>query len=327
MRKKIGLALGSGSSRGWAHIGVLKALEEAHIPIDYIAGTSIGAWVGAAYACGELNNLEKFVLELDWKTVLSYFDVTFPRRGLLDGNKIYHLISQHILKQNIEDLNIPFCCVATDLLTGHEVRFYTGNLVEAVRASISLPGIFTPLEKDGMYLVDGGLVNPVPVNVVKDFGADVIIAVDLNHDIVVKRFLHKKAKKMAFKTNTASTKNLNGKKQRYSENRIIQILEQKYRSLEDTVRIKIQQWLSEEEPAPNIFDVMGTSISIMEHHITRANLAIWKPDVLIQPALGHLKMFDFNETSTAILEGYNKTKQRIQYIKSLMNHGDHTEKI
>jgi len=184
--RKIGLALGSGSARGWAHIGVIKALTEVGVRVDYVAGTSVGAVVGAVYASGRIAALEDVVLQLDWKQIASFLDIVFPKSGLIDGNKIADFIRRHVEAKKIEDLPLPFCALATDLATGGEVAIQEGDIIEAVRASISVPGIFTPVRKDDMILVDGGLVNPVPVSMVREMGADFVIAVDLNHDIVGK---------------------------------------------------------------------------------------------------------------------------------------------
>ena len=155
---KVGLALGSGSARGWAHIGVIKALAEAGVHVDYVAGASIGAVVGAVYASGKINSLEEVVLQLDWKKIVYFFDVVFPKSGLIDGNKVADFIRGHVGEGNIEDLPLPFCAVSTDLATGKEIVIKEGDIIEAVRASISVPGIFTPVKKDDMTLVDGGMV-------------------------------------------------------------------------------------------------------------------------------------------------------------------------
>ena len=144
---KVGLALGSGSARGWAHIGVIKALTEAGIRVDCIAGASIGALVGAVHASGKIDALEDIVLRLDWKQIASFLDVVFPKSGLIDGNKIADFVRAHVAPGNIEDLPLPFRAVSTDLETGSEVVIQEGDIIEAVRASISVPGIFTPVKK------------------------------------------------------------------------------------------------------------------------------------------------------------------------------------
>jgi len=185
--KNIGLALGSGSARGWAHIGVIRALADAGIEVKCIAGTSIGSLVGAAFALNKIDVLEAFARQLDWKQIVFFLDVAFPRSGLIDGEKITDFLCGYVQEINIEELPLRCCAVATVLTTGREVILNKGNLIETIRASISVPGIFTPVKKNGSFLVDGGLVNPVPVSAARNMGADYVIAVDLNHDIFDKR--------------------------------------------------------------------------------------------------------------------------------------------
>ena len=183
--KKIGLALGSGAARGLAHIGVLEALEKEGIPIDVIAGTSVGAFVGVLYAQGKDASLIKnLVQDLSWKRLASMVDLTLPKTGFIGGKKIkdqLELIFGSDLK--FSDLRMPLACVATDIMTGEEVVLDQGSVLEGVRASISVPGIFTVVKWRDRYLVDGGLVNPVPVSVLKRMGADFIIAVNVIPDI------------------------------------------------------------------------------------------------------------------------------------------------
>ncbi|MGB3493095.1 MAG: patatin-like phospholipase family protein [Elainellaceae cyanobacterium] len=179
--KTVGLVLGSGGARGWAHIGAIRALEDANIRVHSIAGASIGALVGALYAAGELDDLEELVRAMDWKALISYFDVVFPSSGLLDGDRVYEMLSDHLQGLAIESAEIKFCCVATDLVSGQEVCLHTGPMVDAVRASISIPGIFTPFQKDGHWWGDGGVVNPLPVDVMREMNVDVVVAVNLNN--------------------------------------------------------------------------------------------------------------------------------------------------
>src|SRR5210317_1446737 len=184
-RKKVGLALGSGSSRGWAHIGAIEALEEENIPIDYVAGSSVGSYVGALYACGSLESLKEFVLSMDGKKVFSYFDVVFPRSGILDGTKrLKELFSFHTDVEDFSELKTPVMMVATDMATGKKVVLKSGNIFNALRATMSIPGLFAPVKVKDRWLVDGGLVDPVPVGVARALEADVVIAVDLNSRVV-----------------------------------------------------------------------------------------------------------------------------------------------
>lgn len=178
--RSTGLALGGGAARGWAHIGVILALAEKNIRITHVAGTSIGAFVGAFCVTGTLDVLREKFSTFDWKQALGYFASVPAKTGMLRGHKITEFLATHLGVQNLEDASIPLCTVATDLRTGNEVTFRRGSIIEAVRASLAVPGIFTPVKKDGSLLVDGGLVNPVPVSTVREMGAEHVIAVDLN---------------------------------------------------------------------------------------------------------------------------------------------------
>ena len=175
---RIGIALGAGSARGWAHIGVLRALDAAGIRPQIVCGSSIGALVGAVYAEGQLDALEEWVLGLTWRRVLGFFDISFSG-GFLKGAKLISFLRDNLLERRIEDLPLAFGAVATDLRSGREVWLREGGAVDAVRASIARPGLFTPCELDGRLLVDGALVNPVPVSLCRAMGADFVIGVDL----------------------------------------------------------------------------------------------------------------------------------------------------
>ena len=305
---RVGLALGSGSARGWAHIGVIRALAESGVRVDYVAGTSIGALVGAVYASGEIDTLEEVVRQLDWKQIVYFFDVILPKSGLIDGKKVSVFIGNNIKKINIEDLPFPFCAVSTDLNTGNEVAIQDGNIIEAVRASISVPEIFTPVKKNGTILVDGGLVNPVPVSVAREMVADFVIAVDLNHDIVSK------------KAPVLSHENMNSDKEPVKtlpeKNKMLNALNKRVRAIDIPTLTQVRQWAGMEDPLPNIFEVLVTSINIMETQITVTNLKTDPPDILIQPNLGHLKFLEFNRAKEAIAEGY---KEGCEQIKRFCN--------
>ena len=176
---RVGLALGSGSARGWAHLGVIRVLEEAGIRPDLVCGTSIGALVGAAYAADELENFEKWLRGLSIADVISFMDVRM-NGGMIKGERLMEFFRRSFVDRPIEELAIPFAAVATALHTGTEVWLREGSTIEAVRATIALPALFMPVVLDGRILVDGGLVNPVPVSLARAMGADIVIAVDLN---------------------------------------------------------------------------------------------------------------------------------------------------
>ena len=185
-KPRIGLALGSGSARGWSQIGVIRELERAGISPEIVCGTSIGALVGAAYAAGEIDRLHDWVKGLRWQAVVSMIDLRM-NGGLIEGGKLVEFFRTHFRDEGIERLPKAFGCVATELASGREIWLREGPVIDAVRASIALPGLFTPVERDGRLLVDGGLVNPVPVSLCRAMGADIVIAVDLNWDLIGRR--------------------------------------------------------------------------------------------------------------------------------------------
>ncbi len=308
-RKTVGLVLGSGSSRGWAHIGVIEALEEEKIPIDYVVGCSVGSYVGAIYAAGSLGSLKEFVLRMDGKKVFSYFDVVFPRSGFLDGTRrLKELYSMHTDVEDFSDLKLPLLMVATDLATGKKVVLKSGKILEALRATMSIPGLFAPVRVKDRWLVDGGLVDPVPVGVARALDADVVIAVDLNSGIVSRKKLRRQARRTAKNT---------GDPHAY-KSELIKKLTDYYQSAETSFAGKLSELLGRESATPDIIETVLTSINIMQERITRINLAVEPPDVLIQPHLGQLKMMDFDQVEHTIEEGYAGVKDKIEQIKALL---------
>jgi NTE family protein len=192
-KRKVGLALSGGAARGLAHVGVLAVLEKEGIPIDMIAGTSMGAIIGAFYAQGkDISQIKNAVTGLSRRKIMSLVDLTLPRTGFIKGKRVKGWLKSIIGDVNFEDLKIPLACVATDISSGEEVVIKQGSVVEAVRASVSMPVIFTPAKWQGRYLVDGGLVDPVPVSILKEIGADFTIAVNVNPYIANKSQGNKK---------------------------------------------------------------------------------------------------------------------------------------
>ena len=304
--KNIGLALGSGSARGWAHIGVIRALNDAGIQVDYVAGTSIGALVGAVYASGNIDSLEEVALKLDWKQIAHFFDVVFPKSGLIDGNKVADFIRTHVEEIKIEELPLPFSAISTNLATGSEVVIQKGDIIEAVRASISVPGIFTPVRKNGTILVDGGLVNPVPVSVVRKMGADFVIAIDLNHDIVGKKGISK----TSAPNHTAPALSAGMGRSFIKKSKILDAINKIVETGALPALKQIKQWRSR-DPLPNVFEVLMSSINIMESQITAAKLKTDPPDLLIRPNLGHLTLLEFHRAQEAISEGYREALAQV----------------
>lgn len=308
-RPRIGLALGSGSARGLAHIGVIRALNEAGIIVDCIAGASMGALIGAVRAAGKLDDLANFFRDLDWKKTAAFFDVVLPRSGLLDGMKISELVREHVPAETIEALPMAFAAVASDLVSGEEVTIRDGDIIEAVRASISVPGIFTPVRRNGRILVDGGLVNPVPVTAARALGADIVIAVDLNHGIVDGKNL----KPLRSTVDNAGA--ANGSSRRagamawYAQT--MQGLKQWLLAADKPGHAQLSRWLEREEYLPNIFEVLLASINIMETRIARTRLQIDRPDILIQPPLGHIRFLEFGRAEEIIAIGYETARQHL----------------
>jgi len=288
---KIGLALGSGSARGWAHIGVISALRDIGIEPHVISGCSIGALVGGAYASGHFTDLEKWVSALTWKEIVGFLDMSVMRGGVIRGEKLLSFARQYMQEKPIEALDIPFAAVATDLESGREVWLREGSLLEAVRASISLPGLFTPVQREGRWLVDGGLVDPVPVSLCRALGADVVVAVNLNGDLLVK-----------YEKRQGTTK---GKDKNLSVNDSLweRVSDTWKSELSERKNMLLKQWLSKRTDAPGMFEVMYGSLNIMQDRITRSRLAGDPADVILEPRLGHIGLMDYDKAEDAIAEG------------------------
>ena len=246
---------------------------------------------------------------MDGKKVFSYFDVVFPRSGLLDGTKkVAELFSMHTSVQRFSELNIPVMMVATDLQRGEKVVLKSGNLLQALRATMSVPGLFAPARFKGRWLVDGGIVDPVPVGVARATEADVVIAVDLNSGITSRRM--KKPKKMKSEQSVHDAPKFNSE--------LLTKLTDYYETAETNFKKKINELLGRDVNMPDIIDTVMTSINIMQERITRINLAVEPPDILVQPRLGALKMMDFHQVESAIEEGYIGVKEKMEDIKALL---------
>lgn len=290
---RVGLALGSGSARGWAHIGVIRALQEMGIEPGIIAGTSIGSIVGAAYASDQLDALEQWVCELTMSRVVQFFDMSLLRGGgMIQGEKLYEFARKYVQDTQIESLPRSFATVATDLENGREVWFQDGHLLDAVRASIGLPGLFPPARVKGRWLVDGGLTNPVPVSLCRAMGADVIIAVNLNGGIVGKHMRqHRGPVKRKHSREEGGTS--------YLERISTQLMD----SISETTDGLWSQWFGDNPATPGLLDVLAGSINIMQDRITRSRMGGDPPEVIIEPRLSELGLMEFDRAADAIAEG------------------------
>ena len=290
---RIGLALGSGSARGWAHIGVLRVLEQAGVSADSVCGTSMGALVGAAYTVGMLDRLETWARDLTWQGVVGLLDLKISG-GLVGGNKLLDILREGLEDRGIEDLPKPYAAVATELASGREIWLRDGPLVDAVRASIAVPGLFTPAERDGRLLVDGGLVNPVPVSLCRAMGADIVIAVDVNSDLMGRKPPHSPGPAEETPEPPSGT---------FAT------------MLTKLTSSRIKSGPKSSVEMPSMLDVIGTGINIMQVRITRSRLAGEPADILIQPRLSDIAAMDFHRAVPAIAEGRRAAEQVLPLIR------------
>ncbi|MGV3654388.1 MAG: patatin-like phospholipase family protein [Noviherbaspirillum sp.] len=297
-RPRIGLALGSGSARGWSHIGVIRVLEEAGISPDIVCGTSIGALVGAAYAAGELERLDPWVRGLTWQSVVGLVDLKMGG-GLIEGGKLVDFFRARYDDQGIASLPKAFGCIATELTSGREVWLREGSVIDAVRASIALPGLFTPAQRDGRLLIDGGLVNPVPVSLCRAMGADIVIAVDLNWDLIGRRNLVSGAAKAPAPPASGSLLNAIFAKLRPAPRR---------NGTPPAVR-----------DMPSMLDVLSTSLNIMQVRITSSRLAGEPADVVIRPRLSDVAAMDYHRATASIAAGERAAQQVLPGILELLD--------
>ena len=295
---KVGLALGSGSSRGWAHIGVINALAEQNIIPDIVCGTSIGALVGASYVSNNLDSLEKWVKSLTRFETARFLDINTSLSGFVDTRRLHDFLNQYVAKDSmlIEDAGKQYAAVATELETGRELWFTQGSMLEAVWSSISLPGLFPAIRHDEKWLVDGGLVNPVPVSVCRALGADIVIAVNLNGDIVGKHFIKP----------PATTKKDNSFVSKLTE-MVAEYTTPLFSDKTETVQ------------PPNLLDAIAGSINITQDRITRSRMAGDPPDILLSPKLSHIGLLEFHRASESIKEGRMCVERMLPEIQHVFN--------
>lgn len=302
-RPVTGLALGSGGARGWAHIGVAQALRELDIEVDLVAGTSMGSLIGAAIASERVDSLHKVALTLDWTHLFRYFfEFTFPRTGLIDGAKIVAFLNEHVSTGDIAKLPMPYAAVAVDVITGRKHVLRTGDVIQAVRSSISVPGIFAPVKNGDAMLVDGGLVDPVPVDVTREMGAEFTIAVNLNRNI----------------GDFNESPLLPGPRLNPAD-RIEEKLTEFVTKINKMPLVKkkpfdiapVREWFNSKR-SPDILEVLGNSLRIMEAQLAQFQLAAEPPDILIEPELNQINFMDFHRADEAIQIGYQETMRVIK---------------
>jgi len=303
-RPSVGVALGGGAARGFAHIGVLKVLREAGFTVDVVAGTSIGAVVGGCYIAGKLDELEIWARSLTKRRVLGLLDFSLGGGGLIAGSRLSQLLLRDLGLLTIEDLPIPFAAVATEIGPGHEIWLTKGNLVRALRASYALPGIFEPVKIGGRWLMDGALVNPVPVSTARALGARVVIAVNLNGELA--------GRGAVVPAHGAHADDDEPPVERTLRNGAIGAA---------TALIKRQLGFSPPSVmprgprTPGISAVMMDAFNITQDRISRSRLAGDPPDVMIGPRLGRVGLFDFHRAGDIIDIGADATARSLEAIR------------
>jgi len=283
----ISLALGGGCARGWAHIGVLRALDEAGIEVSMIAGTSIGALVGGCYLAGKLDELEEFARGLTKRRMFGLLDIKIGGSGLFGGMKLDARLREHMHGIRFEDLPKPFICVASEIRTGHEIWLSSGSLITAMRASYALPGVFEPVTANGRVLVDGALVNPVPVSVCRAHEQPLVVAVNLHYDLYGRAAVIKhSAGELTVALDATPAERFNADTQSRGS------------------RL-------------GVTGVMLEAFNIIQDRISRARLAGDPPDMSLQPKLGHIGLTEFHRADEAIQLGYEATKAQMRDLERL----------
>lgn len=295
----IGLALGSGSSRGWAHIGVIHALEKLGIEPDIVCGTSIGALVGASYAAGNMHKLEQWTCALNKSQTSKFFEFGTSLTGFVNKERFTEFLSNNVAapEQHINLLKKRYAAVATNLSNGREIWLEQGSVHEAIWSSAALPGLFPAVNHNGQWLVDGGLVNPVPVSLCRALGADIVIAVNLNGDLVGRHFEKDKPQPKPRQT---------------KDNAFTGFIREYTQALFNNDE-------RDEDQPPNIFDAIAGSINIVQDRITRSRLAGDPPDIMLSPKLAHIGLLEFHRAGEAILEGQNSVRRQEEEIFHILD--------
>jgi len=297
MRPKIGIALGGGAARGWAHIGVLRSLIAAGIEPDIVAGTSIGAVVGGCYVADRLDEVEDFARSLTRRRVLGFLDFNLAGTGIISGQRLSERLSTHLGDTAIESLPKPFAAVATEIGTGHEVWLSRGNLVEAIRASYAIPGIFRPVRINGSWLFDGAIVNPIPVSVCRALGARYVIAVNLNSDLCGRGMVMPNVSAPAHEIEAAEEEAAAPKRE--GARWLL------HRQLFGSGRT------GQAEATPGISTVVYDAFNIVQDRIARSRLAGDPPDAIINPRLAGIGPFEFQRADELIERGRMAAEREI----------------
>ena len=287
MKQPISLVLSGGAARGLAHIGVIEELEKQGFEIKSIAANSMGAFVGGMYAMGKLHEYKEWVVTLAKKDVFSLIDFTISSQGLIKGEKIFNKMKTFFPDKNIEDLRIPFVAIAADITNNKEVIFTKGSIYDAVRASVSIPTIFTPAKRDNTILVDGGVVNPIPLNRVKRIKGDILVASYVNADIPYNKPVISKEE----------------------DERKNSVYKQKVKEFKN----KLNEILPKNgKEKLNYFTLLNKSTSLLTHSLSVMNIEKYKPDMLINTSRYIAGAFDFFKAKELIEAGRVATRKSIE---------------
>ncbi len=315
---KIGLALGSGSSRGWAHIGVINALAKNGIEPDIVCGTSIGALVGASYVNGRLDRLEKWATSLTKFESAKLYEINSSLNGFVNTRRLHILMKDLVADEStlIEELPKKFASIATDLETGREIWLKKGSVLEAVWSSISLPGLFPAVRKNNKWLVDGGLVNPVPVSTCRALGAELVIAVNLNGDLLGKHVRKNKLENSASEVSELKLKQKNDKQQ--IEGNESPGFADKFASLIEGYTPSFFSTKKDKETSPSLFETIASSVNITQDRITKSRMVGDPPEIIITPHLAHIGIIELYRAKEAIAEGEKCVIRMLPEIKRIL---------
>lgn len=341
----LGVALGAGAGKGWSHLGVLKVLHREKIPIHAISGSSAGALVAAMYAAGKILEFEEFLLDLNnWTRSLNFFDFVYPSSGFIRGDRISHLLDDLLREKDFSDLSVPLYISAVDIIKGEEIVFSQKDLKTAIRSSVSLPIIMKPVRYQGKLLVDGGVLNPVPVDILRKNNCNRIIAVDLSGlklqskgqkiGKAVSGFIPRE-KKNRPKDDTRVSGNVLPKVEKASRSyagllkirdsikeNIFPREDKLQRSLHEQEVKKLEESLQKEEDSTGlnlgIYDILMRSFTITQNKMFYSNMQRYKPDIILSPDLNHFRLFDFHRAREAIAEGERVAMASLEQIKKLV---------
>ena len=287
----IGLALGAGAARGWSHIGVIERLEQEGITPSVVAGTSIGALIGGCYAADLLGELKEFALTLTRRRLFSFLDISWGGSGLISGDRLSALLDEHMGEMQFSDMKLPFICIATELLTGHEIWLREGAVVSAMRGSYALPGVFRPAHRDGKWLIDGAVVNPIPVSACRAMGARLVIAVNLNSDAFGGTVIQQ-----GLEQQKADAKSAGARKSAKAKP---SMMRQMIGSNDD----------------PGLTTVLVAAFNISQDRLARSRLAGDPPDINIMPRTPDIGLFEFDKAQQAIDAGREAAERALPDIE------------